>query len=117
MEATTRPFSDHSVTITLSLSDDELLIEHNPESVWVNDQLKSIAQQILLNLKVESSINDEMVETFVDQVLSGLPEEGGCIPLENVEDFFSVNYPRFRYRFSSFNIPFFVFESKQRYVA
>lgn len=117
MEATTRPFSDHSVTITLSLSDDELLIEHSPSSVWVDDQMTFMAQQILMNLKVDTSINDNMVEAFVDQVLSGLPEEGGCIPLDNVDDFFSVNYPRFRYRFSSFSIPLFVSESKQRYVA
>jgi hypothetical protein len=117
MEATTRPFYDQSVTLTLSLSDEEFFIEHNPSSSWVDGQLNAIAQQLLFELNAGNPVDNVMVKAFVNQVLNGLPEDGGAIPLDNIDGFFSVNYPQFHYQFINFSSPLFVFESKQRYVA
>jgi len=94
MNTSTQHFETLQVVLSMCIEDDEIIINNTSASHLCNAALIEIAALVLNRFNITQLCQPELFQRFVDDVLQGLPVEGGIIPLDNVLDWIELLSPR-----------------------
>lgn len=99
MNAINQSHLSQEITLSISIENDEVLIVNASEIQLCNQALLRIAFVMLTKFKQQQPLECLVLQSFVDEVLKGIPLEGGAVPLENVVEWIelqsTVTRPRF----------------------
>ena len=65
---------------------EDIVIDHKLNQEFEEDELLSLSQDLLMLFNVRPLLADEHISSFSQDVLDGIPKEGGAIPLDNIFD-------------------------------
>ncbi|OES24206.1 hypothetical protein [Alteromonas macleodii] len=88
-------------SILVSLEDDAILIENPTEVTLTREMLTPVASSILSWFCNGKLCETPHINSFLTDILGGMPSDGGAIPVDNVLDWIQLEYPDAQCRLTS----------------